>query len=326
VSFVTLRTGIREAARHKRLAGVLWLVNLLLAVAAVIPAFVVLGDALRHSPEGDRLLEGFSFGLTLELFRDDARFRVLPSFAAVAGLLAVLANAFVSGGVLDVLTTDDRRTFLHRFGRGAGHFAGRFLRMGIAAGVVLLVTGGLVMAGTKALSKSLEDAAWPPTDVAIVLVRMVLLLGVAGVALVALDLARIRVVREDSRRAIRLYWSSLRTVFRHPLATLGLWAANNVLVLLVAAAYLTLRNLVPASTWAGILLMFVAQQAVMLARAGLRIALFAGEMALVDRLLPAARSLDPAAPPAPAPERTILDEAHGVRSTSAGTSNRTSSR
>jgi hypothetical protein len=311
VSFATLRTGIREAARHKRLAVVLWLVNLLLAGAAAIPAFVVLGNALRHSPEGDRLLEGFSFGLALELFRDDARFRVLPSFAAVAGLLAVLANAFVSGGVLDVLTTDDPRSFLHRFGRGAGHFGGRFVRVGIAAGLVLLTAGALVMAGTKALSRSLEDAAWPPTGVAIALLRVFLLLGMAVVALIALDLARIRVVREDNRRAIRLYWSSLRTVFRHPLATLGLWTANSVLVLLVAAAYLTLRNLVPASTWAGILLMFVAQQAVMLARAGLRIALFAGEMALLDRLVPASRSLGPEAPPAPAPDWTVLDEAHG---------------
>ena len=39
----------------------------------------------------------------------------------------------------------------------------------------------------------------------------------------------------------------------------------------------------------------------MLARAGLRIALFAGEIALVDRLVSASRSLSPEAPPAPVP-------------------------
>jgi hypothetical protein len=92
-------------------------------------------------------------------------------------------------------------------------------------------------------------------------------------------------------------------VARHPLATLGLWAGNALLVLAVALAYLVLRNLVPAATWAGIVLMAVAQQLVMLARAGLRIALFASEIALVDRLSPRKRAEAP--PSLAVPEPTL---------------------
>jgi hypothetical protein len=297
VSLETLTAGLRVAAREKRLTIVIWLVNLVLAAAAALPAFVVLQDTLAHSPEGDRLLERFWVGLAADVLRSDARFRLLLPIAGVAGLAALLANALTTGGVLDVLSTDDRRRFLHRFGRGAGHFAGRFLRMGIAAGVALAVPAGLVMAGGKALSRALVDSPWPPANIAIALLRVVLVFAIAVVVLVALDLARIRVVRDDSRRAVRLYWSSLRLVVRHPLATLGLWAGNAVLLALVVAVYVAFRNLVPARTWAGILLMFVAQQAVMLARAGLRIALFAGEMALLDRLLPPALPATPDAAP-----------------------------
>jgi hypothetical protein len=297
VSLQTLTAGLRVAAREKRLAVAIWLVNLVLAAAAALPAFVVLQDTLAHSPEGDRLLERFWVGLAADVLRSDARFRLLLPIAGVAGLAALLANALTTGGVLDVLSTDDRRRFLHRFGRGAGHFAGRFLRMGIAAGVALAVPAGLVMAGGKALSRALVDSPWPPANIAIALLRVVLVFAIAVVVLVALDLARIRVVRDDSRRAVRLYWSSLGLVVRHPLATLGLWAGNAVLLALVVAVYVAFRNLVPARTWAGILLMFVAQQAVMLARAGLRIALFAGEMALLDRLLPPALPATPDAAP-----------------------------
>ncbi len=293
MTLAPLRTGLRDAARQPRLAVVLWLVNVLLAGAAAAPAFLVLGDVLSHAPEGDRLLQGFSFGIVAELMRADARFRLLPSFAAAAAALALLANAFTTGGVLDVLTTDDRRSFLHRFGRGAGHFAGRFLRVGIVAGIGLLAAGALVLAGTKALSRSLEDSAWPPTDVAIGLLRIVLLLGIAVVALVALDLARIRVVREDSRRAVRLYGSSLRLVARHPRATLAPWSGTTLILLLVLAAYLAFRSLVPADTWAGIVLMLAAQQVVMLARAGLRVALFGAEIALVNRWAPRPSPVEP---------------------------------
>jgi len=166
------------------------------------------------------------------------------------------------------------------------------------AGLVLLVTAGLVAAGTRVLSRRLQDSPWPPTDVALGLVRIVIVLAIAVVALVALDLARIRVVRDDSRRAVRLYWSSLLLVLRHPLATLGLWSGNALVLGLVLAAYLAFRNAVPAGTWAGIGLMFVAQQVVILARAGLRVALFGGEVALLDRLAPKAPPVEPDAPPA----------------------------
>jgi hypothetical protein len=278
-----------------------------LAASAALPAFDVLQDALAHSPEGDRLLERFSLGLAAELVRSDARFRLLLPVAGVAGLLALLANAFTTGGVLDVLSTDDRRRFLHRFGRGAGHFAGRFLRMGLAAGVALLVPAAAVMAGARALRRALVDSAWPPTDVAIVLVQGLLILAIVVTTLVALDLGRIRVVREDSRRAIRVYWSSLGVVLRHPLATLGLWAGNATLLALVLAVYAAFRNLVPASGWAGILLMLAAQQVVMLARAGLRVALFAGEMAVLDRLLPPALPTTPQPAAAPALDAADAD-------------------
>src|SRR5262249_24092148 len=176
----------------------------------------------------------------------------------------------------------------------------------MGAGVRLIVPGGLVIAGGKALSRALVDAAWPPTTVAIALSRVGLVLAIAVTALVALDLARIRVVRDDSRRAVRLYWSSVGLVLRHPLATLGLWAGNALLFAFVVALYVAFRNLVPARTWLGILLMLAAQQAVMLARAGLRIALFAGEAALLDRLVPTASQT---APPAPHAAATALDVA-----------------
>jgi hypothetical protein len=302
VSANALLTGLRVAARQRRLAVALWLVNLVLAAAAALPAFLVLGDTLARSPAGDRLLEGLSIGLVAEALHTDMRFGLLVPVAAAAGLFALLANAFTSGGVLDVLSTDDRRSFLHRFGRGAGHFAGRFFLMGIAAGITLLVPAAVVVAGSKALRKALADSPWPPTDVAIALGRLVLLVAIAVTALVALDLARIRVVREDSRSTVRLYGSSLALVLRHPLATLGLWSGNALVLALVVAVYVAFRGLVPATTWAGILLMLAAQQTVMLARAGLRVALFAGEMALVERLLPAS----PAPEPAPA---AILDSA-----------------
>jgi hypothetical protein len=75
-------------------------------------------------------------------------------------------------------------------------------------------------------------------------------------------------------------------VLRHPVATVGMWLAVAALFAAVLALYLGLRQVLPAATWSGIAAMLLLQQAVMLARAGLRVALFAGEVELVERLLP----------------------------------------
>jgi hypothetical protein len=118
------------------------------------------------------------------------------------------------------------------------------------------------------------------------LVRLALGLVVVVGVLVALDVARIRLVREDGRRVLRAFVSGLRLVLRHPLAAGGLWIGNALLLAAVAAAYLGLCQVVRADDWAGIALLAVAQQAVMLARAGLRVALFGSEIALVGRMWP----------------------------------------
>jgi hypothetical protein len=84
-------------------------------------------------------------------------------------------------------------------------------------------------------------------------------------------------------------------VLRHPRATLGLWAGTATLFAVVMGLYALVRTLGPAAAWAGIAVMLLAQQAVILARAGLRVALFAGEIALVERLAsPAPESALPA--------------------------------
>lgn len=285
MTLACLRTGLRAAARRPRLAVALWLVNLTLAAAAATPAMLAFREAFDRAPAADRLRQGFSFGLTVELLQAwPGRLATLVSFALAAAVLALLANALTSGGVLEVLTTGDDRRFLHRFGRGAGHFFGRFLRVGIAAGLTLVALAGLVAAAAGALARRLEESPWEPMWVVMGGARLGLIALVALVALVALDVARIRLVREDGRRAVRLYWGSLALVLRHPVATLGIWAGTAALFALVLGLYALVRAVAPAQAWAGILFMVLAQQAVMLCRAALRVALFAGEIALVERL------------------------------------------
>jgi hypothetical protein len=134
----------------------------------------------------------------------------------------------------------------------------------------------------------------------------VLLAGlVVLLALLSLDAARIRIVREDARRVLPLLRSGFAVVLGHPVQWLGTWAVNAALAALALAAYLAFRSRVPAGTVPLVLAMAVAQQAFVLARAWLRVALLGSERALVERLrplaVPAPALVEPAQP-APEPE------------------------
>lgn len=292
--------GIRRALAQPRLAAFLWLANLVPAAIVALPVGAHLRNSLAQAPEADRLLDGFSVGLMAELAQQSGSFgAALSPVVLAAAALALLANALTAGGTLEALSSNDGRPLAHRFGRGAGRFFGRFLRAGLAAGLLALIVAGLLGAIVRVAGRRLEDSPWEPMGLTLAAVRLLLIGATLVVVLLALDFARIRLVKEDARGAVRLLLGSLFFVLRHPVRTLGLWAANALCVVALIAAYFAYTGAVPARTWPTILALVLVQQLVMLGRAGLRVGLYSGEIATWESLAPSPAVVAPA--PAEAP-------------------------
>ncbi len=297
--------GMRRAARAPRLAVVLWLVNLSLAAVAAAPFHARLSAAIDDAPAADPLRDGLRVSVLADLLAPDRiGFGALRSLVGVLVLLALLVNALTAGGVLEVLrTSDDDRPFLHRFGRGGGRFFGRFLRAGLLAGLVIVVVAGLGNGALSVLARRLEDSSWEPMGPVLFVVRAALTFAVVVTALLALDVARIRLVREDGRRVARAFRGALAFVLRRLPSAAGLWLLNAAVLAAVVGTYFAWSNAHRADTWLGIALLVAGQQAVMLARAGLRVALFGSVIELVEE-----RTGQPAIPvPAAAPPDAMPD-------------------
>jgi hypothetical protein len=294
--------GLRRAARQPRLAVTLWTVNLALAAVAGLTAWLRWRDVVDRAPETDPLRFGLRLGILVDLLEGHRiGFGVLGPLVLALAVMALFVNALTTGGTLEVLLAADSRPFLHRFGRGAGRFFFRFLRAGFLAGVLLVALAGLLAGLVSVAARRVEDSAFEPMPLVLLLVRLaVVLVPVVGV-LVALDVARIRLVREDGRRAARALASGLWLVLRHPLAVGGVWVGNALVLAVVAAAYMGICQVVRGDDWVGIALVAVAQQAVMFCRAGVRVALFGGEIALVGRFWPVVAASTVAAPVPAAP-------------------------
>lgn len=296
--FRLARLGLDRARHHLPLALLLWGAHLALAALAVAPFAAGFARLLGDRPAAAGLLGRPSLDLLVQVLRAGGElFGTLPVTLLVAALLALLLNALLAGGVLEVLLTADDRPLLHRFARGAGHFAGRMLRIGAFAApsaLVLVVLAALPFFGAaKRLAENDREIAAAGLRLGgVATIGLVLLL-----VLLALDLARIRLVRDGRRDTFRALRTSFWLVLRHPFRIVGTWLVLALALALLLALYALVARLVPTTATLGILVLALAQQLLLVARAALRVALWGAEIEIVRGLVPppAAARVEPAA-------------------------------
>lgn len=295
---------LRTALRTPRLVLLLWGAHLAIAAVAFYPALRLLDRTLANAPAGDEFLRRFSLPLFGDVMRSGrAWFEGFGQLLTLVVVLTLLWNVLSAGGALESLLSGDPSRLAHRFGRGAGRFFGRFLRMGLAAVPAALLVAGVLAGPIFGVRASLADNA-EGAKFWLGLVGLLVALFAILLVQLALDLARVRVARDDVRKGVRVFRGTLRAVLRRPWQVLAIWLPLAAAFVLIAALYLGFRGLLPAG--GGLLfVLFLAQQLVMIARAGMRVALWSGEIALVERQWPAAplTARLAAAPQVPVPVR-----------------------
>ena len=293
--FSSVANGLRAAAKQPRLVACLWAAYFVFSLVPVLPGLAWLRAGLDVSPASADALERFDFGLLSDLLNYDRSnvFSLLFLSMVAAGMVALVASAFVMGGILEVLggggggDDSDRRTFMHRFARSGGHFFWRFVRLAVTAGVCGVLATGIVAALIGAVTAPLGESEWEPGGYLAGLLVVLAVAGTAALFLLALDYARIRVARDDGRKMLRAYFSGLGFVVRHLVGAYGIALgiiATLAGVMLLYIAYET--NSPVASTGALIAVLFVLQQITVAARVFLRVALIGAERAYFAQMSP----------------------------------------
>ena len=272
--------GLWTTVRSPGLVLLLWGWNLLLALGAGIPALVWFGGALNTRLETGSLLTRFNFGAFADLgkYSEASPFSFLWASMAGTALIALVASAFMNGGILEVLSgEDDRRPFMHRFHRGGGRLFWRFVRLNAIAFTGVAIVIGIAAASRSKVITPLSDSEWEPSGMFWGLVGLSVTGLVALWFLLALDYARIRVARDGSRAMLRVYFGAMRFVARRLLATYGLAILSLGVLGALFAAYVAWETWWTASTWMAILALVGVQQVIVLARTGLRVMQVAAE-------------------------------------------------
>lgn len=277
----SITVGVREAWRHPKLVWLLFAWYALLALVPALPAWSWWNGVLGASPEAASALQRFDLGVFLDLTAGKGinGLGLLTGAAVAVGAIALLSSAFVFGGILEVVATqDDRRPFMHRFFRGGGHFFWRFLRLAAIAGVCLALATGVVSGLQTVAISAASDSEWEPAAYLAGAGGVAVFLVVAGFFLLALDYARIRVSRDDSRGMFRAYFSGVAFVARRLPTVYGIAIVIVALESVLVLSYIAYETNTPAAgTWVAIASLVLVQQVVVFGRVFLRVALVGAE-------------------------------------------------
>src|SRR5687767_5791137 len=205
----------------------------------------------------------------------DARLETTALLGLLAGYLALWT--WLHGGIIDRYARQ-RPTRAHGFAAASGVLFFRLLRLGVMAGVVYWALfayahpwlfDGRYADLTRGLDSERAAFAWRAAFYA--------LFGLVVVAVnVVFDYARIRMVVEDRRSAVAALAAAVRFILRSPGAVTGLWFANALVFLLMAAVWAFASPGV-ASSGPTMWLLFLAAQLFVLARLALKLQFLASQ-------------------------------------------------
>ena len=217
--------------------------------------------------------------------------RSLDPLVLGLGLVSWLVQLCVTGGVLGVFRAPQGRFTMRGFLHGSGFYAGRLLRIGLLA----LGLAGLVFVTWAPLSQLAEararEAISETTALGLSFARYALLLVALAFVHMASSYAKVILVVEERQSAVLAFLSGLGLCVRNlgsaSLQYLGVAVVGGVLL----AVWGLLESVFEPTGFRTQLVFFVAAEALVASRIGLRLWLLASQAALHRRVTGRAAAL-----------------------------------
>lgn len=312
----SLLVGVTRASRNWKMILLLVVTSIIVATPAAVPIFLVITQTARktlaaHALLADKLDAVWLIDLVNEQFAGASFVSValeVGILLLVVGVLYLVVNVLFAGGIIEVFAAEDSRFSMRRFFSGAAAHFWRFVRLWlvslIAYGIVFTVYALVMMRIDSADDLAATEAPgairkWVATA------ALLLLLAVVNMTF---DYARIGAVLNERRQMFRETFKAARFTFRHFARALGLYLVIAIIGLVVFWLVALLRNSVAQTSVVAVIVAFILGQLAIASRMWTRLAFYAGEVDLYQRLVPPVAPVPPASQPVPEFAAAIEEE------------------
>ncbi len=225
--------GVGTAFRKPRIVAVLYVLNVLFTVAAAVPLLLIVQQELGPSLVGSNVRPMDAMWIGEAVLKYGEALMPLLGGVLVVGVLCLVLNIFLNGGVVGRLLDREGASKLEPFFADSGRYFWRYVRIFLLSLVFWVLTFGLVLNLLSALIRPLMENAWTEW-LPLILSNLHLLIALLLLSIVRMivDYARIAVVSDGERSVLR--------ALRHAVRFLGArffraWAIYLLLVVLTLA-------------------------------------------------------------------------------------------
>ncbi len=300
-----LRQGIGMLAHHKRLCLIFYAVTTAAALLIAAPLMTIVVQSLGDSAWAQQMAGNVDIAWLSEVVAANGGMPWIQAAMVLLGVgtVSAVVYVFLLGGALQVFSNGEA------FFAGCGRNFWRLVRLTV---VSLLFYGG-AFAFYKGLGR--VNKLWSEGSVATPLVywgwfRVAVFLVACGFLNLVFDYARVRMVVDDRRSAVRSAIAAFRFVLRHLRSTAGLYIAVCAIAALVMAAFLAFSHTAQTSAGLALLWLLVGQMMVF-AKIWSRLLFCSSACVMYGELKPprvVAPEPEPEATPEPVIELTLAAE------------------
>ena len=272
-----LSLSFRQTLGSLRLVWLLYGLTLVLGLLAALPLYNTIKAEDQNSLAFLKLLNDFDYTVFSDFMHRSGRaISPLMSVGRWLGVLYVFLSVFVAGGILfrfaQVSGSRSAVPFqVSTFLSACSHYVGRFLRLFGVTFLFVLVGAGIWLVLGTLVSMAVSDTLTERGVFGVGMGFFVLFALTATVLLCIGDYAKVLMFREDERNAFRAFGQAGRLVRQNPGKTLGpYWLLIGIGTGLFAL-YFLVDDLITMRNWPTIISMLVVQQALVFARAALKV-------------------------------------------------------
>jgi hypothetical protein len=280
--------GLAAATRRPKLVALLWLMNVVFALPAVLIFRAAFNGTLGNSLAADGLLKKLDMNVIFEFLTSSGVVvgQVVAAVLVLVGL-HVLAYIFVFGGILDSLAPDARGQKLGPvFFGGGGRYYGRFFRLAVYSLGLWVPVIVIFMAANAVVRAATANSANEPLLMAMNILRILVFLFLVFFVEMILDYARIKIALADSRQVFRSLAGAARFVFSRPFKTLFLYYLLGLTGWAAFGVYFAFQSALSETSAIAVILAFLITQAFIASRAWLRVAFLAAQKNFLESSTP----------------------------------------
>jgi hypothetical protein len=211
---------------------------------------------------------------------DDEAERGLDPVVLGVGVLYLLAQVFLTGGLLGVFRAPQGGWTFRSLVHGSGFYFARLLRVSLLALVLAWLVFAINAPFARWVDAQAREAVSETTAIALAFSRHALLLFALALVHALASFAKVMVVREERQSAVLALLSSAGFCVRNAGAVLGQYAVVAVVFVLMLALWGGIDARLAVTGWRSQLMLLVLLQLFMLARIALRLGLLAGQLEL----------------------------------------------